>query len=115
MLNINNSNSASSLELSFLNQFVNQEFIEDIINVAVYQADIDTFGQRTNRYSSMSQIEMFLTDTLKDLNKLRKVNSLGTYPLQTIKSNIVFAKRIIDLRGTISNNLLTYDTLVIIY
>ena len=112
MLNINNSNSASSSELSFLNQFVNQEFIEDIINVAIYQADVDTFGQRTNRYSSMSQIEMFLTDTLKDLNKLRKVNSLGTYPLQTIKSNIVFAKRIIDLRGTISNNLLTYDTIL---
>ena len=112
MSNTINSNSASSLELSFLNQFVNQEFIEDIINVAIYQADVDTFGQRTNRYSSMSQIEMFLTDTLKDLNKLRKVNSLGTYPLQTIKSNIVFAKRIIDLRGTISNNLLTYDTIL---
>lgn len=112
MLNIPHSNSTNSLELGFLNQFVNQEFIEDIINVAIYQADIDTFGQRTNRFSSMSQIEMFLTDTLKDLNKLRKVNSLGTYPIQVIKSNIVFAKRIIDLRGTISNNLLTYDTIL---
>lgn len=110
MFNNMNSNSTDTLQLSFLNQFVNQEFIEDIINVSLFQADVDTFSQRTNRFSSMTQIDNFLSDTIKELDKLKKFNALGTYPIQIIKSNIGFAKRVIELRSSIGKTLLTYDT-----
>ena len=100
-----------TLLVSFLNQFVNQPFLEDIINVTVYQADVDTFAKRHDQGTTFDRIDGFLTDIYKDIEKLKRVNSLNNYPISLIKININLAKKIISLKQNIGSRLLTYDTL----
>lgn len=103
--------SNDSLLIAFLNQFVNQEFLEDIINVAIYQADINAFNQRHDQVSNLDKIKLFLADIHQDIERLKKVNALGNYPINLVKINIAFAKRVIELKTSIGVRLLTYDTL----
>lgn len=103
--------SNDSLLITFLNQFVNQEFLEDIINVAIYQADINAFNQRHDQVSNLDKIKLFLADIHQDIERLKKVNALGNYPINLVKINIAFAKRVIELKTSIGVRLLTYDTL----
>ena len=103
--------SNDSLLISFLNQFVNQEFLEDIVNVSLYHADLNAFNQKQSQMSTLDRIKLFLNEINQDIDRLKRVNSLGNYPIKVIKLNIQFAKRVIELRNTVGQKLLTYDTL----
>lgn len=109
---MNNFNPANeSLLISFLNQFVNQYFLEDIINVSIYQANIDVFNHSNDNVNTFEKLKIFLSDIYTDVERLKKITSLNGYPINLIKANILFAKRVIELKTTIGQNLLTYDTL----
>lgn len=107
---LNDPNSKSSLFLTFLQQYVNPNFIEDIINVVIYQTDLDNFIEKVNT-NSLDKIDTFLKETYKFLDKNKKITSIGNFPVNTIKFYFKFAKTVINIKKTVGNSLLTYDSL----
>lgn len=99
------------LYTGFLQNFCKQNLLEDIINVAIYDADIDTFGEKVNTINSIDQIKYFLDDLLKSINKNRKLTTLNNIPIQLVKTWISTARRVLELRNNTTSTILNYDNI----
>ena len=103
--NLQNRNKILSL---FLSQYINQQLIEDIVNISIYNIDINT-ATSNKTADAMNLVKSFIRDCQKDLTTLKTLNL--PYPINLLKSYLNFAYQVLDLRKSLGDKLITYENL----
>jgi hypothetical protein len=92
---------------AFMNQFAKSDFLEQIINVMLYQSDLNTINSKS--YDTIKYIDGFLKTIITDITH-PSFNTIGL-PKNLVLSLIRVTQQIVSLRGDVSSRLLTYDTI----
>jgi len=98
----------TSVLSSFLNQFIKTDFLENIINVMLYQSDLNTANSKTT--DTIKFVNSFLKEVYSEVNQ-NSFNIIGI-PKNTILSIIKVVQQVVNLRSDISVHLLSYDTIL---
>lgn len=105
--NINPQFDKNTVFNAFMNQFIKSEFLEQIINVMLYQSDLNTVNSKS--YDTIKYIDGFLKTIIADITH-PSFNTVGL-PKNLVLSLVRVTQQIVSLRGDVSSRLLTYDTI----
>jgi len=105
MQTINNINSPNKIVPVFLSRFINDSFMENIINICLYQSDFASLSSRPG--DVVNFMNKFLIDVHSEVNK--SPISYFTVPKTIILSSIKITQQVLDLREDVTRRLVTYD------
>ena len=111
--NFQNTNSSRyqepKLVSAFISKFLNDKFIEKIVNVSLYHVDYKTVSRTGKTSTTTAIMRKFLIECFKDLDKMKTISL--DFPITTVKSWLQFAKKVIDIKSDTNSRLLNYDNL----
>lgn len=94
---------------AFISKFLNDKFIEKIVNVSLYQVDHKTVSKSGKTATTTNVIRKFVIDSFRDIERMKSISL--DFPTSTVKIWLQFAKKVIDLKSDASSRLLNYDNL----
>ena len=93
---------------AFLSRFINQDFIEKIIKITLYQADFNSLSAKS--VDVVNFMQKFLKDIQQEIRK-----SPANYfkvPKNMLISSVQLAQQVLELREDVSSRLVTYDNIL---
>src|SRR6056297_947492 len=94
---------------SFLSYFIDNNFLELIGNISIYQADFSSINPNVKGCDVLTIMKGFLTNIQNDINRTKSISS--QYPTDVIKTKINFIRQLLGMRDDINSRLITYDNL----
>jgi len=93
----------------FLSKFVNAEFVQKLSSLLLYQSDLS--GSLNVKSAEVVKfVGQFLYSVNKDVRSL--TSNVFNVPNTVVQSYLNVAKRILDLRDSVSSRLVTYDNIL---
>jgi hypothetical protein len=103
--NIKSSMQDNKIVPIFLSRFINDSFIENMINICLYQSDFTSLSARP--MDVVNFMNKFLIDVHTEINKCPV--SYFNVPKAIILSSIKITQQVLDLREDVTRRLVTYD------
>jgi len=93
----------------FLSKFVNAEFVQKLSSLLLYQSDLSG-SLNVKSVEVVKFVGQFLYSVNKDVKSLS--TNVFSVPNTVVQSYLNVAKRILDLRDSVSSRLVTYDNIL---